>query len=284
MAVAALLACAVPSPAAAEAVRAPELRSLADRAERDPAARARLRGVDAVDGRPVALGAILDGARPDEIAARVELALDAAARSGEPGEAAGASRGRAREILRDRRFTGTDVLRPFTGVLRWLGDRLGPVARLLDRIAAAVPGGRSAVYLGLALLVLSAALILSRVAIRRGAGSSGTGGREARAARAQDPRALERQAGAAERDGRYEAAVRLRMRAGLLRLDAAKVIAYRPSLTTGEVGRELRSPAFDTLGRDFDAIAYGGREAGEDNAHAAREGWQTVLDETPAPA
>ena len=56
---------------------------------------------------------------------------------------------------------------------------------------------------------------------------------------ADDPQALERAAEAAERDGEWERAVRLRFRAGLLRLDRRKVLVYRPSLTTGEVARAL---------------------------------------------
>jgi len=235
------LACAAPAPARAEAVSAAELRSLGAAAARDEAARARLRGIDAVDGRPVAVGAIVAGARPDEIAGRIALALDGVARGGAPSGSAAAPRGRAREILRERRFRGTELPRPFTGVLRWLGERLDPVARLIDSIARALPGGRSGLVALAGLLLLLAAFALSRRFIRRGAGRSGATG-VPRAARALDPRALEREADAAEREGRFEAAVRLRMRAGLLRLDAGQVIAYRPSLTTGEVARALGSP------------------------------------------
>ena len=93
----------------------------------------------------------------------------------------------------------------------------------------------------------------------------------------EDPAALERAADAAEREERWEEAVRLRFRAGLLRLDARRIVGYRPSLTTGEVRRALGSPAFDAVGRDFDAIAYGGRAAGPDDAGAARAGWAEVL-------
>ena len=73
--------------------------------------------------------------------------------------------------------------------------------------------------------------------------------------------------------------MRLRFRAGLLRLDARELIEYRPSLTTGEVADAVGSPTFERVGADFDAIAYGGRPAGEQDEAASREGWQRVLSE-----
>jgi Domain of unknown function (DUF4129) len=73
--------------------------------------------------------------------------------------------------------------------------------------------------------------------------------------------------------------VRLRFRAGLLRLDRRKVLVYRPSLTTGEVARTLKVPAFDEVGSRFDEIAYGGREAQREDAKASEQGWKDVLTE-----
>ena len=270
-------ALAAPATARAEPVSGSELRSIAAAAERDPGARARLARIDRVDDRPVAVGAIVAGARPDEIEPRLRLALASAEASGEPARAGAAPRDAARDLLRERRYTGTDVPRPFTGALRWLGDRLAPVARLLRRVGDAIPGGSSVLYALLGALILALALGGSRRFIRRRAGGAGGAGRRIRAAPPDDPAALERAAGDAERRGDFAAAVRLRFRAGLLRLDAAEVIAYRPSLTTGEVARALRSPDFDRIGRDFDAIAYGGRDADAEAAEAARESWAAVL-------
>ena len=85
----------------------------------------------------------------------------------------------------------------------------------------------------------------------------------ARAPTRDDPAALEREADRAAAAGEWETAVRLRFRAGLLRLDARELIEYRPSLTTGEVAAAVGSPTFERVGADFDAIAYGGRAAGE---------------------
>jgi Domain of unknown function (DUF4129) len=93
----------------------------------------------------------------------------------------------------------------------------------------------------------------------------------------EGPVALERRADEAERARDHALAVRLRFRAGLMRLGEREVIPYRPSLTTAEARRRLRSEPFDRLATDFDAIAYGGRAAGDDDARAAREGWREVL-------
>ena len=97
--------------------------------------------------------------------------------------------------------------------------------------------------------------------------------------RRDDPAALEREADRAAAAGEWDTAVRLRFRAGLLRLDARRLIEYRPSLTTGEVAAAIVSPAFERVGADFDAIAYGGAAARRGRRGASREGWQRVLSE-----
>jgi hypothetical protein len=97
-------------------------------------------------------------------------------------------------------------------------------------------------------------------------------------ARAETPAALERRADEAERRGDHEDALRLRFRAGLLRLDARGAIAFRPSLQTGEVARALRSDAFDRLAADFDEVVYGARPATPDDVATARREWDRVLE------
>jgi len=170
------------------------------------------------------------------------------------------------------------VPRPFEGILRWLGDRLQPVADLFDDISGWIPGGRPVALLLLSALVLLAALGLARGSIRRRTSAAARVAR-ARAPTREDPAALERDAERAAAAGEWERAVRLRFRAGLLRLDARELIEYRPSLTTGEVADAVGSPTFERVGADFDAIAYGGRAAGEQDEAASREGWERVLSE-----
>jgi hypothetical protein len=194
------------------------------------------------------------------------------------GPDASQARAHAREILKERRFRGSGVPRPFAGILRWLGDRLQPVRDLIDDLSGWIPGGRPVVFLILSALVLLAALGLARGSIRRRASAAARAAR-ARAPTREDPAALERDADRAAAAGEWETAVRLRFRAGLLRLDARELIEYRPSLTTGEVADAVGSPTFERVGADFDAIAYGGRPAGEQDEAASREGWQRVLSE-----
>ena len=169
--------------------------------------------------------------------------------------------------------------RPFEGILRWLGDRLQPIADFFDDISGWLPGGRPVALLLLSALVLLAALGLARGSIRRRASAAARSARARAPARQEDPAALERDADRAAAAGEWETAVRLRFRAGLLRLDARELIEYRPSLTTGEVADAVGSPTFERVGADFDAIAYGGRPAGEQDEAASREGWERVLSE-----
>jgi hypothetical protein len=191
---------------------------------------------------------------------------------------AGDQRARAREILSERRFRGSSVPRPFAGVLRWLGDRLQPVVDFFDDLAVRIPGGGPVLYGILAALVVLAAAGLSRRSINRRAAAAARAGRPEEAER-DDPRELERAADRADAAGEWERAVRLRFRAGLLLLDARDVLVYRASLTTGEVAAAVSLPSFHRVGSDFDAIAYGGREAHEQDARASREGWQRVLEQ-----
>ncbi|MCZ7529821.1 MAG: DUF4129 domain-containing protein [Acidimicrobiia bacterium] len=74
----------------------------------------------------------------------------------------------------------------------------------------------------------------------------------------RDPSTLESAAVDAEEHGDLDAALRLRFRAGLLRLDAAGAIRFRPSITSGEVARQVRDDDFRHLAVDFDEVAYGG--------------------------
>ncbi len=103
------------------------------------------------------------------------------------------------------------------------------------------------------------AVLLVRVVRARRSSPDARSAAAVPAAKVEDPDELERAADAAERAGRLDDAVRLRFRAGLLRLGSRGAIRYRPSVTTGEVRRVLGSDTFDELARTFEAVAYGGQ-------------------------
>jgi hypothetical protein len=186
------------------------------------------------------------------------------------------ARDQARDILGGRRYKPADVPRPFEGALEWLGDRLRPIGDFLSRITES-PAGKIALAALLAAVVALVALLVAR---RRAATSAAGGGsgRQSVDERA-DPGRLEREADAAERRGDLDVALRLRFRAGLLRLDRAGAIHFRPSITTGQVARRLRLPAFDDLAITFDSVAYGGRHASSIDVSSARAVWPRVVEQ-----
>ena len=189
------------------------------------------------------------------------------------------ARAHAREILQERRFRGSEVPRPFHRHPA-LARRSAAAGRGTSSTTsrAGSPAGGPWCSSSSARSSCSRPLGLARGSIRRRASAAARAAR-ARAPTREDPAALERDADRAAAAGEWETAVRLRFRAGLLRLDARELIEYRPSLTTGEVADAVGSPTFERVGADFDAIAYGGRPAGEQDEAASREGWQRVLSE-----
>jgi hypothetical protein len=257
---AAVLLAAAPA-AHAVAVTGAELRALAGRAADDPAALARLRTVDRVDGRPVDVAGALRGADAGELRSRLTVLAAITGRA--PRDLRAAARG----ILAERRFRGTSVPGPFRGLI----DRLSRWLRSpLDKLDRVLPGGRAVVWLVLAGLVVLVAALLARRALSGRVRAAGRAAAAARPAR-DDPRALERRADGAEAAGDHALAVRLRFRAGLLRL------GIRPSQPTGEVARALRSDDFDALARTFDEVIYGGRAAHAADSEEARRRWPEVV-------
>jgi hypothetical protein len=275
LALALVAAAAVAAPAAvrADSATSSEVRSLAARAAQDPDALERLRRIDVVDGRPVDLARAIGGAEGDELRARLEALAggDQAAVSGDPGAD-------ARRILDGRRFHESSVPRPFHGLLAWLGDRLRGLADKFGWLDDVVPGGPSVLWtmLGIVVVVI-AAFVARRVGLRR-AGIVGELAQRSRRRSAVDPARLEREAEEAERQGDLERALRLRFRAGLLRLGRAKAIPLRESVTTREVRRALRLEEFDELALGFDEVVYGGRPARAGDLATAKQAWPRVLE------
>ena len=264
-------------PASAQSVTGTQLQDLAARAASDPRALAQLRAVREVDGRPVDMGRALAGADGPGLDSRLQ-----ALRAGAPAGSVVASeqaRRQAQDVLDERRFKPARVPRPFAGILRALGGWLEPVGeplgRLWRRVVDTVAG--RLVLVGLVFAV--AALISVRLIGRRSPGNVHRSRPFGVDGDSLDPDELERQAVAAERAGDLDHAVRLRFVAGVLRLDEAGVIAYRSSLTTGQLRERLHSASFADLAAAFDEIAYGGRAAEEADVRAATDVWPRVLAE-----
>lgn len=184
----------------------------------------------------------------------------------------------AQRILSDRKYRSGPTPRPLRGPLRWLGDRLESLFRPLGRLLNGIPWQ---VWL-LAPIIVIACIVWAVVRGRRGRELRAASGRSERRAseETEDPDALERAADEAERDGDLARAVRLRFRAGLLRLGDRGAITYRPSVTTGEVRHALASRRFDDLAGTFEAVTYGGRAADRPDVDSARQEWPRVLEES----
>ena len=187
----------------------------------------------------------------------------------------------ARDILSGEPFTTGSLPRPFAGVLRWLGDVVvEPVQRFLARLGDLLPEPLSPPWMVLAGAVVVAAVVLTlRLVGERGREQPGARRRGAGPDDLTDPRQLEALADDAELRGQLAEALRLRFRAGLVRLDRMGALELRPGLTNRAVAKKLRSPRFDGLAVDFDEVVYGGRRATPDDVGEARTGWPLVLEE-----
>jgi hypothetical protein len=189
------------------------------------------------------------------------------------------ARRQAEEILRSPDFRERDTPRPLRGALTWIGERLEPVGRpfraVLDWIEQDPLAAVIAALVVVALSVLAGVLLARRRGFVLEPGEVGVGGH----GRRESPAQLERRADEAERAGDHELALRLRFLAGLLRLDAAGALTFRPSLTTGAVTRAVRSPALAELAATVDEVVYGRRPATPDDVEAARRGWPEALAE-----
>jgi hypothetical protein len=187
------------------------------------------------------------------------------------------SRREAQEILSERRFRGIETPRPLEGVFRRIASWLRSIGDFFRDIAEHLPGGgwTLVAIVGIALAGLIAVVVLRGAQRRQRTGAGGSS--RAPAPASEDPQALENGADDAARRGDFDSAVRLRFRAGLLRLDRARAIEFRPSMTTGEVAGRLASRVFDELATSFEAIAYGGRRAGAADVDDSRTGWTRLL-------
>jgi hypothetical protein len=193
---------------------------------------------------------------------------------------AAAAREAAQAILGESRFHPPAVPRPLHGLLHAIGTALRApahfVARVVADLAGVIPGGAPVVWILVALAVIATGVLIarrySRLALLRVGEDAGSGtGRPVQAAE------LMRWAEQAEREGRLEAAVRLRFRAGLASLNERGVIPAPAATPTTGVAERLQSQRFDGLARRFEEIAYGAGRAAAADLEDARQGWSAVL-------
>jgi hypothetical protein len=258
-----------PAPAGAISVTDAQMRTLAARAGAgDQTALAQLRTVDTVDGQPAQLAAALNTPNADALRARLRALAAAgqgAAATLDPSQAQAA----AAAVLHQRQYGRAPLPDP-------IGTVLGKVGNFISKLAAKAPGGPVVFWLVVAIIVLVGAALGARRMMRRldpAARTAAAGGTLA----ADDPRALERAADAAQARGAFDEAIRLRFQAGLLTLGERGRLAYRPSLLTGDVRRELHSETFDELAARFEEVAYAHASADEHEAGEAKDGWRKVL-------
>lgn len=192
----------------------------------------------------------------------------------------------ARDILSGHEYRPERSPQPLRGALRWLGDRLddllAPIGRFFERtfgwLFDLVPGP-AGTFLGVAILVTVASLVVWLIARRVVATAPERHRADGSREDSEDPRDLERAARDAAAAGDHRLAIRLRYRAGLLRLGARGAIALRPGATNAVYARTLDSDRFDGLTGTFEAVTYGTSIAGpEDDETAVRE-WPLVVDE-----
>jgi hypothetical protein len=260
------------APAAAQAtpVSTAQLQSLVTRATHgDPSALTHLRAVTSIDGTPTQLGQVLSVGTPSELRARL-LALNG--RTAAVSLPSAAARRAARSIVGTPRYGRPTITDPLLSLLHRIG-------RWLASAAATSPGGPSVFWGAAGILVLLLAALGSWRMLRR-LGATPLAAGPGSAAGAEDPALLERRADDAEAHAAFADAVRLRFRAGLLRLGARSAIEYRPSLLTAEVARRLSSPEFNRLADTFERVTYGKATAEPGDAAEARDGWREILSHT----
>lgn len=190
------------------------------------------------------------------------------------------ARRHAEDILAERRFQKPDLPSPFRDPLRWIGQRAQDVLGAIFGPIGSLPAGLGWLLLGG--VVVAVVTVAARLLARSRAVAATSHAESASRTAALSPEDLEREADACEAHGDLRRAVRLRFRAGLLRLAADGVIPRAQAITSGEVARRAASPTFPRVARSFDEIVYGDRPPGDDDADLSRDGWRAVRAEVAA--
>ncbi len=207
---------------------------------------------------------------------------------GDPGGFAASARHQAREILSGSQYQSRPErsFRPLAGVLGAIGrffDRVfGPPWRFLEHhLFHPLSGQLSDVFgnwwpvLVLALVVVGGVLV-GRVVIKRRSRPDRQVVERTSPLPDQDPDSIDALARQAELDGDLQRAVRLRFRAGVIRLERLGAVDRGPTRTDRQISERLNSSTFDALATDLESIVYGGSAATAEQAADAVSGWRTV--------
>ena len=191
------------------------------------------------------------------------------------------ARREAERIRRASTYRPRQLPHPLRAFLDWLGRTFKPIGDFFKRIIDALPKPLRPIA-WLIVIAAAIAVIYALVIVVRRRMAPGDSKDTARDRRERDAgaRELEAEAEAAAARGDYQLAVRLRFRAGLLRLDRdAHAIEYSPSLANTPVRATIHQPAFDRLADSFEAVTYGTTLADPLAAGDAKTTWPVVVEE-----
>jgi hypothetical protein len=180
--------------------------------------------------------------------------------------------------------------RPLAGVLHAIGRALNaalgrPSRWLYHHVLLHVGHGFKAAFGGWWVVVLGVVAVGLGVAVgvlivrRRGRISARDRVSGSLGGASDDPDEMEQQASNAESAGDHETAVRLRFRAGLVRLHHRGIIVNEEAQTGRQLAVALDSPTFDALAGRLEMIVYARDAATPADAASARTDWPRVLDE-----
>lgn len=183
-----------------------------------------------------------------------------------------AARQLARRILAQRRFQPEKSPQPLRRPITWLGQKINDLTSPLFGLFA-----RSRWILALLTVAALVAVVAFATYVGRGRIQSHQDRRLLEAGPDVDPASLDAAANRAVIGGDHELALRLRFKAGLIRLERAGRIAPSLGRTNGDVRRQLSSESFESLADRFDEVIYGGESATEADDERTRTGWRDVL-------
>ena len=159
---------------------------------------------------------------------------------------------------------------------RLLARVVAELVRLIGALIDAVGGPLIAALLALGILAAITILVAARLAGRRAALIEDRLELARLVRLGIDPEEYLRNAEQASAEGRFAQAIRLRFIGGVLRLARDGRIRYEPGLTTGAIAEQVDRPLFARLAAEFDAIAYGGADAGPEEDSASRRDWESL--------